>query len=348
MESNHCGAAVELLGLCKTFPGGARAVDDVSLTVSQGEIMALLGPSGCGKTTTLRLINRLEEADSGRVLVRGRPAADQSPEQLRRSIGYVIQEGGLFPHLSVAENISIVPGLLGWERQRTRRRVREVLQMVGLPAESFAQRRPHELSGGQRQRVGVARALAGDPDLLLMDEPFSALDPVSREGLHDEFLQLQRRLRKTIVVVTHDMLEAGKLADRVALMNEGRVVQQGRIRDLLFEPTNPFVASFFGRHRRQLIFETLRLEDLLEDLPEAASPAVRLTISVTVSAGQALQEIADAPSDAGLEASDGRLAGRVFDSSAVRRRIFSAASSPAAAEGFDSGGAGSSQEQLGA
>ncbi len=208
---------VELQSVCKTFDSGrVRAVDEVSLTVQPGETLALLGPSGCGKTTTLRLINRLDEPDSGQILVRGRPVRQQPPERLRRSIGYVIQEGGLFPHLNVAANVSTVPRLLGWPTPRIAARVDEVLGLVGLPAGEFGRRKPEELSGGQRQRVGVARALAADPSLLLMDEPFSALDPVTREVLHEEFLQLEERLQKTVVLVTHDMIEAGKLAERVA------------------------------------------------------------------------------------------------------------------------------------
>ena len=316
---------VELQSVCKTFDSGRiLAVDSVSLTVQPGETLALLGPSGCGKTTTLRLINRLDDPDSGQVLVRGSPVRHQRPEQLRRSIGYVIQEGGLFPHLSVAANVSTVPRLLGWPSSRIAKRVEEVLDMVGLPAGEFAQRKPDELSGGQRQRVGVARALAADPSLLLMDEPFSALDPITREVLHEEFLLLEEQLQKTVVLVTHDMVEAGRLAERVALMDRGRIVQHGPIRELLFHPCDPFVSDFFEAHRQQMIFETLQLDDILDDLQPAPSSekAPQVELSGCARLRDAVQPIVQARENATLALSDGRHRERIFLAADVRKRLF--------------------------
>jgi osmoprotectant transport system ATP-binding protein len=245
--------AVELRRVSKVFADGTRAVHDVTLQVPTGQVLALLGTSGSGKTTTLRLINRLEESTGGEVLVRGSDVRRQRPEVLRRSIGYVIQEGGLFPHFTVWHNIATVPRLLGWERQRIRRRVAEVLELVGLAESKFGRRMPHELSGGQRQRVGVARALAADPDILLMDEPFGALDPGTRESLQDEFLDLQDRLKKTVVLVTHDIMEAARLAQEIVLLDRGQVVQHGTLADLLLRPIDGRALAFLGRHRQDLI-----------------------------------------------------------------------------------------------
>jgi len=235
------------------FSGEVRAVDCLSLRVPTGRVLALLGASGCGKTTSLRLINRLEEPTSGELLVRGADVRRQRPEVLRRSIGYVIQEGGLFPHVDVWHNVATVPGLLGWSRDRIRQRITQVLELVGLPESEFGGRMPHELSGGQRQRVGVARALASDPDILLMDEPFGALDPGTRESLQDEFVNLQAQLQKTVVLVTHDIVEAGRLAQEIVLLDRGRVVQQGTLADLLLHPADERAEAFLGKRRRDLI-----------------------------------------------------------------------------------------------
>ena len=289
--------AVELKDVTKAY-GAVRAVDGVSLRVLPGHVVALLGPSGCGKTTTLRLINRLEEATAGQVLVRGQDVRAQRPERLRRSIGYVIQEAGLFPHLNVAENVATVPRLLGWPRGRVTARVSEVLEMVGLPEAEFGRRMPTELSGGQRQRVGVARALAADPDLLLMDEPFGALDPGTREALQDEFLRLHARLGMAVVVVTHDIAEAGKLADEIVLMDRGRILQQGPLRDLLLRPAGERVRQFLGSHAQGLALEALRLRDFLADIPAEQPPAPvppsHLELSSGLRLGQVLVALADA------------------------------------------------------
>jgi osmoprotectant transport system ATP-binding protein len=206
---------------------GAPILDGLSLALEEGEVVALVGSSGAGKTTALKLVNRLLLADSGTVRVQGRDTREWDPIRLRRAAGYVIQEVGLFPHLSVADNIAVVPRLERWEESRVRGRVRELLEVVGLSPETYAARWPDELSGGQRQRVGVARALAADPPVLLMDEPFGALDPVTRRQLQDEFRQLQARLRKTVLLVTHDMGEAMALADRIGVLEAGQLIWQG-------------------------------------------------------------------------------------------------------------------------
>jgi osmoprotectant transport system ATP-binding protein len=234
----------------KIFPGqAAPAVGDLSFEVLEGEIAVLIGPSGCGKSTTLRMINRLIEPSSGRITVAGKDVAEQKPHELRLSIGYVIQQVGLFPHRTIARNIATVPELLGWERARINGRVDELMDLVGLEAE-LAARYPAELSGGQQQRVGVARALAADPPVLLMDEPFGAVDPIVRLRLQQELLDLQRRLHKTIVFVTHDIDEAIRLGDRMAVLNVGGVLEQyAPPVDVLAEPSGPFVLEFLGADR---------------------------------------------------------------------------------------------------
>jgi osmoprotectant transport system ATP-binding protein len=240
---------IRLEGVTKRYPGGTVAVDDLTLEAPAGELTVLVGPSGCGKTTTLRMVNRMVEPTSGRVLVDGQDAARIPAARLRLGIGYVIQHGGLFPHRTVQANVMTVPLLLGWSRDRARRRAMEMLELVGLPAE-LAGRYPAQLSGGQQQRVGVARALAGDPRVMLMDEPFSAVDPVVRAGLQDELLRLQRELGLTILFVTHDIDEAIRLGDRIAVLRVGgRLAQFSRPAELLAHPADDFVADFVGRDR---------------------------------------------------------------------------------------------------
>jgi osmoprotectant transport system ATP-binding protein len=285
--------AVELRHVTKVFAGGIKAVDAVSLQVPAGRIMALLGTSGCGKTTTLRLINRLEEATSGQILVRGQDIHSQRPELLRRSIGYVIQEGGLFPHFTVSRNVAIVPGLLGWPLEASRRRVGEVLDMVGLPEQQFGRRMPAELSGGQRQRVGVARALAADPDILLMDEPFGALDPGTRETIQDEFLRLHARLRKTVILVTHDIAEAGKLAEHIVLMDQGQIIQQGGLGELLLHSANERVKKFLGSQGHTMVLEVLRLGHLLPELGMVPVMGEPIRLSKDMRLSQVLVSLAD-------------------------------------------------------
>ena len=239
---------IVLENLRKQFAGAAAAVDCLSLTVARGEICVLIGPSGCGKTTTMRMINRMIEPDEGRVLIDGRDIAGIDAVQLRRGIGYVIQQVGLFPHQTLAENIATVPRLLGWTPARIAQRVDELLALVHMHPRD-RDRYPRELSGGQKQRVGVARALAADPPLLLMDEPFGALDPLTRTALQDEFLRLLRELSKTIVFVTHDIDEALKLGSRIAVLRAGRLVQYDTPTRLLAQPVDAFVESFVGTDR---------------------------------------------------------------------------------------------------
>ena len=241
---------IALRGLTKSYPGAAQpAVADLTLEVPEGTSCALIGPSGCGKTTTLRMVNRLVEPSGGEIRIGGQDALRMDPVTLRRGIGYVIQEGGLFPHRTVAENVATVPRMLGWDAARIARRVEEVLALVGLDPARFAARWPHQLSGGERQRVGVARALAGDPPVLLMDEPFGAVDPVVRARLQEEVLRLLRRLGKTVLVVTHDVEEAVRLGDTVAVLRAGRLVRHAPAAEILAEPGDDFVAEFLGADR---------------------------------------------------------------------------------------------------
>ena len=240
---------ISLRHVTKRFGNDSVAVDDLSLDVHAGETIVLVGPSGCGKTTTMKMINRLVEPTSGQILVGGEDVLAQDPVALRRRIGYVIQSVGLLPHRTVEQNITLVPELLGWDAERTRARVRDLLDMFELDA-GLATRYPSELSGGQRQRVGVARALAADPSVMLMDEPFGAVDPVVRERLQNQFLDIERELGKTVVFVTHDIDEAIKMADRIAIMNRGGVVEQlASPEEILTAPANGFVEEFVGTNR---------------------------------------------------------------------------------------------------
>jgi osmoprotectant transport system ATP-binding protein len=239
-------AAVELREVRKRYPGGAVALDGISLSVDEGRVLVLLGTSGSGKTTALKTINRLVEPDAGQVTVLGRDLPAWDPIELRRRAGYVIQEGGLLPHFTVERNVALVPELLGWPEERRTARARELLSLVGLDPGRFGPLRPAQLSGGERQRVGIARALAADPPLLLMDEPFGALDPLTRRRLQEEFRALQSQLAKTVLLVTHDVPEAFRLGDDVAVMHEGRVLQRGAPARLRESPQPGFVADFIA------------------------------------------------------------------------------------------------------
>jgi osmoprotectant transport system ATP-binding protein len=258
---------IEFREATKVYPGAdGPAVDRLSLEVAAGEICVLVGPSGSGKTTAMRMVNRMIEVTDGDVLIGGRSVRERDPQALRREIGYVIQQVGLFPHRTIGENIATVPQVLGWDRQRTRARVAELLELIGLPAEMMG-RYPAQLSGGQRQRVGVARALAADPPVMLMDEPFGALDPISRERLQNEFLRLQAEIRKTIVFVTHDIDEAIKMGDRIAILREGgRLAQYAPPQALLMHPADAFVEDFVGADRalKRLALDRVRDVELLE------------------------------------------------------------------------------------
>jgi osmoprotectant transport system ATP-binding protein len=242
------GAMIELQRLTKQYPGRATpAVDALDLTIAEGEIVILVGPSGCGKTTTLKMINRIIEPTSGTIRLQGDDVTRADPDQLRRRIGYVIQQVGLFPHQTIGRNITTVPRLLGWPRKRVEDRLDELLHLVGMDPATYRDRFPKELSGGQRQRIGVARALAADPPVMLMDEPFGALDPISRERLQNEFLRLQQEIGKTIVFVTHDIDEAIKMGDRIAILREGSTVAQYDTPEtVLAAPADDFVREFIG------------------------------------------------------------------------------------------------------
>lgn len=245
-----------------------KAVDNVSFEVKEGETVVLLGTSGCGKTTTLRMINRLTEPSLGSIIVNGQNIKEEKPEQLRRGIGYVLQHHGLFPHYTVAENIAIVPHLLKWNKQKIENRTFELLEKLQLP-QDFAHVFPSQLSGGQQQRVGLARALAAYQPVLLMDEPFGALDPVTRASIRKDFATLDELKKKTIVMVTHDVQEAFELGDRICLMNKGKIVQIGKATDLLFNPATDFVSSFLKEQRFQLELESILLNDIRTLLPKA-------------------------------------------------------------------------------
>ncbi|MDQ4129566.1 MAG: ABC transporter ATP-binding protein [Actinomycetota bacterium] len=267
-------ATLDFKEVTKRYPGQEEpAVNKLSLTVPAGEICVQVGPSGCGKTTAMRMVNRMTEPTGGDILLDGESVMDRSPAELRREIGYAIQQIGLFPHLTVRDNIATVPKLLGWDRERIRRRVDELLELVQLDPAGTRDRYPAQLSGGQRQRVGVARALATDPPLMLMDEPFGAIDPINREHLQDEFLRLQAEIRKTVVFVTHDIDEAIKVGDRIAVLKQGGLLAQYAPPDeLLTRPADPFVEDFVGADRALKALALRRVRDI--DLWEV--PLVRV------------------------------------------------------------------------
>ena len=249
----------------KRFGDGTEALKDVSLTIPTGKLTVIIGPSGCGKTTLMKMINRLEVPTSGDVSIDENSIKDRDEVELRRSIGYVIQRIGLFPHMTIAKNAALVPTLKGWSAEKTQTRVNELMNMVGLDPDLYLNRYPLELSGGQQQRVGVVRALAGDPNIILMDEPFSALDPISREQLQDELRNLQADIQKTIVFVTHDMDEALKIADHIIVLRNGKVEQTGSPEELINKPANEFVRDFIGEDRinRKRSFGKWKISELL-------------------------------------------------------------------------------------
>ncbi|HEX8461782.1 MAG TPA: ATP-binding cassette domain-containing protein [Segetibacter sp.] len=256
---------IQLEQVSKSYKN-VKAVDDISLDIREGETVVLLGTSGCGKTTTLRMVNRLTDATAGSIKVNGTDIKNQSPEQLRRGIGYVLQHHGLFPHYTVAENIAIVPQLLKWDKTKIASRISELLEKLRLPA-NIAGMFPASLSGGQQQRVGLARALAADPPVLLMDEPFGALDTVTRSQVRKEFGTLDELKRKTILMVTHDVREAIELGDLICVMDKGKIVQAGAAKELLFSPVNDFVSSFLQEDRLRFELETTSIKDVWQFLP---------------------------------------------------------------------------------
>jgi osmoprotectant transport system ATP-binding protein len=295
-------APLEFRQATKRYPGAAApAVDALSLSVPAGEICVLVGPSGCGKTTAMRMVNRMIEITDGDILLGERSVKDLDPVELRRGIGYVIQQVGLFPHRTIEENVATVPKLLGWDRARIEKRVSELLELIGLPGD-YRRRYPTQLSGGQRQRVGVARALAADPPLMLMDEPFGAIDPISRDRLQNEFLRLQAEIRKTIVFVTHDIDEAIKMGDHIAVLKEGgHLAQYATPVELLARPADAFVEDFVGADRALKRLALKRVRDLeLAPPGDGTGPTVRPddllrdALSALLASGAAGARVADA------------------------------------------------------
>jgi osmoprotectant transport system ATP-binding protein len=308
------GATIQLLDVTKKYPGQvAPAVDHLTMEIEAGEIVVLVGPSGCGKTTSMKMINRLIEPTSGQILIGGTDVLKLNADEHRRNIGYVIQQTGLFPHMRIAENIGLVPRMLGWSRRKTAERVEELLEVVGLPPGEYARRYPRELSGGQQQRVGVARALAADPPVMLMDEPFGATDPITRDRLQNEFLRLQREMRKTIVFVTHDFDEALKMGDRIAVLGPRSVIAQFDTPEaILAAPADDYVSSFIGSggQLKRLGLMLLRDADLRpvparKDLP---------VITIEATFHDALDVMLENGRDKVLVASDESGSGEVFGS----------------------------------
>ncbi|KAA9166924.1 ATP-binding cassette domain-containing protein [Amycolatopsis acidicola] len=258
------GVEIQLENVTKRYAGSREpAVNDVTMTIPAGKIVILVGPSGCGKTTTMRMINRLIEPSSGKITIGGENALKINPDQLRRKVGYAIQQAGLFPHFTVAQNIAVVPGLLNWDKKKINARVEEMMDLVGLDPKQFHDRFPRQLSGGQQQRVGVARALAADPPVLLMDEPFGAVDPITRGNLQDELLRLQSELHKTIVFVTHDFDEAVKLGDKIAVLgNQSKILQYDTPESILANPADDTVAGFVGAGASLKQLTLLRVRDV--------------------------------------------------------------------------------------
>jgi osmoprotectant transport system ATP-binding protein len=282
----------------KTYPrvrgdGGVEAVCNLSMWVAEGETVVLLGTSGSGKTTTLKMVNRLIEPTSGHILIDGTDIMEQDPIQLRRGIGYAIQHIGLFPHMTVEENISVVPKLLKWPRDRIVKRIDELLTMVGLGPDEFRGRFPIQVSGGQRQRIGVARALAADPPIVLMDEPFGALDPITREQLQNEFIELESEIKKTILFVTHDVFEAVKMGDRIALLDAGRLQQLATPAELVENPASEFVDNFLGQHRFQLSLLTRTIKTIMPAEPPAHRSVNTATSGTRLRARSSLIEALD-------------------------------------------------------
>ena len=301
----HTASAIRFEEVTKRFPGGARpAVDRVTLAVDPGEFIVLLGPSGCGKTTLLKMVNRLYDTTSGQILIDDMPIDSMPAPQLRRRIGYVIQQTGLFPHMRVEDNIGVVPKLLGWDKARTTQRVTELLELVGLPADEYRRRYPGQLSGGQQQRVGLARALAAEPTTLLMDEPFGALDAITRSRLQEELKSIHRRLGQTILFVTHDIEEAVKLADRVVVMREGRVVQYDQPRRIVMHPANAFVSELVGAEDVLRRLSLLPVDTALRPLnggPVADLPTIDIRADLRV----ALSMLLELPDDRLVAVDDG-------------------------------------------
>jgi osmoprotectant transport system ATP-binding protein len=314
--AGRTAASITLENVGKVYPDGTVAVGDFSLEVRAGELVVLIGPSGCGKSTILRMLNRLIEPSKGAIRIDGQDIADQDPVELRRHIGYVIQNVGLFPHQTIRTNVSTVPRLLGWNRKRITARADELLELVGLDPQRYGGRYPHELSGGQRQRVGVARALAADPLVLLMDEPFSAVDPIVRGRLQEEFLRLQDAVRKTIVLVTHDIDEAVRLGDRIAVLGEGgRLLQYAQPADLLSNPASETVSEFVGTDRGIRRLAVTPLRDAMRPIGQVEDIERLPTVAVTGTLYDALAAMLTVDSLNVVVEEDGKPIGTVSRSS---------------------------------
>lgn len=280
---------IRLDKVTKVYPDGTEAVRDISFSVEQGDLCVLLGPSGCGKTTTMKMINRLVPVTDGKIFINGVDNTSMDEDELRRNIGYAIQDVGLFPHMTIGENIATVPGLKGWPKTKQMQRAQELLELLRMDPHEFMDKYPRELSGGQRQRVGVARALGADPPVLLMDEPFGAIDPITRVDLQNELLKIQQEIQKTIIFVTHDIYEAIKMGDKIALMKEGQLVQHAPPADLLFRPKDAFVASFVGADRALKGLQLIRTQEVMR----RDCPTVNPDESVTIAKERMKQERTD-------------------------------------------------------
>ncbi|MGD6804282.1 ABC transporter ATP-binding protein [Rossellomorea vietnamensis] len=284
---------IEFKNVRKKFEDGTEAIKGIDLVIPEGELTALIGPSGCGKTTTMKMINKLIVPTDGKIYINGEEIASKNEVELRRNIGYVIQRIGLLPHMTIEENIALIPKLKGWKKEQYAPRVDELMELVGLEPHVYKKRYPLELSGGQQQRVGVIRALAAEPPIILMDEPFSALDPISREQLQDELKSLQQKIHKTIVFVTHDMDEALKIADNIAVMRDGVIEQYGSPDELLTSPANEFVKAFIGEHRMNKGQSVLFVRDIMsrdvKGIPGHAVESISAGSSISKAAGRLLQ-----------------------------------------------------------
>ena len=323
---------IQIENLNKQF-GSITAVEDVSFNVEEGQICVLLGPSGCGKTTTLKMINRLITPTSGTIRIGGRDTSELDSVTLKRSIGYVIQQVGLFPNMTVEENICVVPNLLGWDKTKSRKRAAELLEVVALDPSKFLKRYPCELSGGQQQRVGVARALAADPPVMLMDEPFGAIDPINRDVIQDEFMRIQRQVGKTVLFVSHDIDEAVKMADCVALFHNGKIEQFGSSDDLLARPNSEFVANFMGGDRIMKRLRLLRAADVASKIPPreqmqivGGNSAISTRSQLVVKPGDDLRQVLSQLLGRGQDwalcnDSDGRFIGYVHQTDILARLV---------------------------
>lgn len=296
--------SIELQQVSKKY-GSRYAVESLDLTIEGGELLILIGPSGSGKTTTLRMINRMIEPDAGNILINEQNVMQLDPVSLRRNIGYVIQNIGLFPHMTIGENVGLVPKLEGWNEIRTTERVRHLLNFVSLPPDRFIKRYPRQLSGGQQQRVGLARALAMDPPLFLMDEPFGALDPILRKQLQEEFLEIKKEIGRTIVFITHDIEEAFRLGDRIAIMDNSRLVQVGAPEELIFEPVNDLVADIVDTDRKFKHMDTLNVKDLMTPLD------AKYILDGSMGACDAVEIMKDRDTEIGIVFENGVPAGKV-------------------------------------